>query len=245
MARPRKPEAERRTRTIGVRVTTAEAAEIAERAAAARMTKGGYMRRRALGQPVREAAVHRLGARERVELHRIGVNLNQIARALNSWASAPPGTLEAIERVGELAAGLLSGESLAAATPSTAARPRCSGLLTRSFVCLHWLGDPPASGRVRRHRVDGWPVAHAPPLPSCRRPRHRQERHSHSSKDIGEQSRPDIGGGHHDHERDNPLRAFARDHGHRRRLVPCKSAGRPSLADGVQAVVAGVVRTYG
>ncbi len=112
MARPRKPEAERRTRTIGVRVTTAEAAEIAERAGAARMTKGGYMRRRALGQPVREAAVHRLGAQERVELHRIGVNLNQIARALNSGASVPDGTLEAVERVGELAADLLSGEAL-------------------------------------------------------------------------------------------------------------------------------------
>ena len=67
------------------------------------------MRRRALGQPVREAAVHRLGARERVELHRIGVNLNQIARALNS---APTGTLEAVEPVGELAAGLLSGGAL-------------------------------------------------------------------------------------------------------------------------------------
>ncbi len=38
MARPRKPEAERRSRMIGVRVTTAEAAEIAERAGAARMT---------------------------------------------------------------------------------------------------------------------------------------------------------------------------------------------------------------
>ena len=112
MARPRKPEAERRSRTIGVRVTTAEAAEIAERAGAARMTTGGYMRRRALAQPIREAAVHRLGARERVELHRIGVNLNQIARALNSGASAPAGTLEAVERVGELAAGLLTGEAL-------------------------------------------------------------------------------------------------------------------------------------
>ena len=66
MARPRKPGAERRTRMIGVRATTGEAAEIAERAAAARMTKGGYMRRRALGQPVREAAVHCLGAQERV-----------------------------------------------------------------------------------------------------------------------------------------------------------------------------------
>ncbi len=55
MVRPRKPESERRSRTICVRVTTAEGAEIAERAGAARMTKGGYIRRRALGQPVREA----------------------------------------------------------------------------------------------------------------------------------------------------------------------------------------------
>ena len=112
MARPRKFEAERRSRTIGVRITTAEAAEIGERAGAAHMTRGGYMRRRALGQPVREAAVHRLGAAEPVELHRIGVNLNQIARALNSGASAPAGTLEAVERVGELASGLLTGEAL-------------------------------------------------------------------------------------------------------------------------------------
>ena len=112
MARPRKPEAELRSRTIGVRVNTAEAAEIAERAGAARMTMGGYLRRRALGQPVREAVVHRLGTQERVELHRLGVNLNQIARALNSGAPAPSGTLEAVERVGELAAGLLSGEAL-------------------------------------------------------------------------------------------------------------------------------------
>ena len=112
MARPRKPEAERRSRTICVRVTAAEAAAIAERAGGARLTKGAYIRRRALGQPIRTAAVHRLGARERVELHRIGVNLNQIARALNSGASVPAGTLEAVERVGELAAGLLTGEAL-------------------------------------------------------------------------------------------------------------------------------------
>ena len=74
-----------------MRVTTAEAAEIAERAGAARMTLGGYMRRRALGQPVREAAVLRLGAKWRVELHRIGVNLNQIARASTPGLLNPTG----------------------------------------------------------------------------------------------------------------------------------------------------------
>ena len=41
MARPRNPEAERRSRTISVRVTAAEATEITERAGAARMTTGG------------------------------------------------------------------------------------------------------------------------------------------------------------------------------------------------------------
>ena len=40
------------------------------------------------------------------------MNLNQIARALNSGTSAPAGTLEAVERVGELAAGLLTDEAL-------------------------------------------------------------------------------------------------------------------------------------
>ena len=53
MARPRLDEAERRERTVGVRVTAAEAAELRE-------------------------------------LNRIGVNLNQMARALNSRAVSSP-----------------------------------------------------------------------------------------------------------------------------------------------------------
>ena len=74
MARPRLGEAERRTRTIGVRVTEAEEAELRE-------------------------------------LNRIGVNLNQMARALNSRAvSSPAETQEVVERVGELVAKLLAGE---------------------------------------------------------------------------------------------------------------------------------------
>ena len=74
MARPRLGEEERRTRTVGVRVTEAEAAELRE-------------------------------------LNRIGVNLNQMARAVNSGAAAPAETQEAVERVGELVAKLLAGEA--------------------------------------------------------------------------------------------------------------------------------------
>ena len=118
MARPRLGEEERRTRTVGVRVTEAEETELRERAQAARLSMGAYLRRRALGQRVRMAAELRLGAAElRLgaaelrELNRIGVNLNQMARAMNAGAVAGPGTREAVERVGELVARLLAGEA--------------------------------------------------------------------------------------------------------------------------------------
>ena len=50
MARPRLDDEERRARTVGVRVTAAEEAELRERAQAARLSIGAYLRRRALGQ---------------------------------------------------------------------------------------------------------------------------------------------------------------------------------------------------
>ena len=113
MTRPRLAPELRRSRTIGVRVTEAEAAAIAERAAASRVTAAAYMRRRSLGRPVRVTAVHRLAAEERVELQRIGANLNQVARALHSGAvQVPAGTLENVERVADLVADLLAGEGL-------------------------------------------------------------------------------------------------------------------------------------
>ena len=111
MARPRLDAEERRTRTIGVRVTAAEEAELRELAHRARLSIGAYARQRALGKQVQIAAERRLGAAELQELNRIGVNLNQIARVLNSGSvSTPAGTREAVERVEELVAGLLAGE---------------------------------------------------------------------------------------------------------------------------------------
>ena len=98
-------------RTVGVRVTEAEAEELQERAQAARLSMGAYLRRRGLGQRVRMAAERRLGAAELRELNRIGVNLNQMARAMNSGAGTPAGTREAVERVGELVVRLLAGEA--------------------------------------------------------------------------------------------------------------------------------------
>ncbi len=89
MARPRLGEEERRGRTVGVRVTEAEAEELQERARGARLSMGAYLRRRGLGQRVRMATERRLGGAELRELNRIGVNLNQMARAMNSGAGAP------------------------------------------------------------------------------------------------------------------------------------------------------------
>ena len=94
-----------------MRVTEAEAEELQERAQGARLSMGAYLRRRALGQRVRMAAERRLGGAELRELNRIGVNLNQMARALNSGAAPSPAeTQAAVERVGELVAKLLAGE---------------------------------------------------------------------------------------------------------------------------------------
>ena len=52
-----------------------------------------------------------LPAPEMRELNRIGVNLNQMARAMNSGAAAPAETREAVEQVNELVARLLAGEA--------------------------------------------------------------------------------------------------------------------------------------
>ena len=92
-----------------MRVTEAEAAELRERAQAARLSVGAYLRRRGLGQRVRLAAELRLGAAELRELNRIGVNLNQMARAINAGAVA--GTREAVEQVSELVSRVLAGEA--------------------------------------------------------------------------------------------------------------------------------------
>ena len=111
MARPRLGESQRRTRTVGVRLTAGEAEALDEQARAARLSLGVYVRRRALEQRVRVVEERCLGAGELRELNRIGVNLNQIARQLNSGAaSAPAGTRAAVERVGEMVAKLLAGE---------------------------------------------------------------------------------------------------------------------------------------
>lgn len=73
--RPRKDPADRRSETYGLRLSPKEKAEIEERAERSGLSLAEYLRRRALGKPIKtqidKEATH--------ELNRIGVNLNQIA----------------------------------------------------------------------------------------------------------------------------------------------------------------------
>jgi Bacterial mobilisation protein (MobC) len=82
MARPRKAPAERRDVRIAPRLTAAELDFIEAQAAAAGIDPAEYARRRMLG---RRVAAARSAADDRLilELNRVGVNLNQIARAVN------------------------------------------------------------------------------------------------------------------------------------------------------------------
>lgn len=81
--RPRLDTSERRCRQTNTRWTISEDQAIRASAAAAGITVGEYIRRRALSLPV--IAKHaRADSRLVHELNAIGVNLNQIARNMNA-----------------------------------------------------------------------------------------------------------------------------------------------------------------
>ena len=69
-----------------MRVSTAEKTDLRSAAREAGLTVSEYVRRRSLGQPV----VARADRETRVLLRRIGVNLNQLARAANASGAAVP-----------------------------------------------------------------------------------------------------------------------------------------------------------
>jgi hypothetical protein len=81
-----------RQRFVGVRLDDAEFAELERRARQAGLSVGAYCRERTLGSAGPRAkreqptADTKLLARNMAELNRVGVNLNQMARALNEIA---------------------------------------------------------------------------------------------------------------------------------------------------------------
>ena len=92
-----RPRGSRRGEKVELRVSAAEKADLRSAAREAGLTVSEYVRRRSLGQPV----VARADRETRVLLRRIGVNLNQLARAANaSGASTPERQLD--DALGEL-----------------------------------------------------------------------------------------------------------------------------------------------
>ena len=97
MARPRLPEHERRDdRLPNLRVTAAERAEVERRAEAAGLSLVEFCRRSIFAKKVRPV-MSATDAAALAELNRVGVNLNQIARATNAGRDLPA-SLEATLR---------------------------------------------------------------------------------------------------------------------------------------------------
>lgn len=86
--RPRAAEGAARDQVLGLRLTPDERAAIEAQAARAGLTVSDYARRVILGHRVK-AAVTDVDAAALVELNRLGVNLNQIAKQLNARKAAP------------------------------------------------------------------------------------------------------------------------------------------------------------
>lgn len=88
MPRPTKHENEKLSEVVRLRVTVAEHAHIREQAEAAGVTVSDYLRRRAVGYRVPSAATGGEGRRVDPALitavNKIGVNVNQLARAVHT-----------------------------------------------------------------------------------------------------------------------------------------------------------------
>ncbi len=107
MARPRLSDEERRTLQVTLWVNRGERRIIEERAAAAGLSIPAYIRQRAVRDHLPIARPLRLGVAEYREVRQIGVNLNQIARALNQGADAPARTSRLLERLAGILERLL------------------------------------------------------------------------------------------------------------------------------------------
>ena len=90
MARPRKGPEEKRDDQLAVRMTTAERAEVERNAFTLGISPPDFMRRRTLGYRLPDpAAVQQGQALLGSAFNRLAVNMNQIARRLNSGEHPP------------------------------------------------------------------------------------------------------------------------------------------------------------
>ena len=109
MARPKKEQREARTVRFNLRFSPGEWSEVEPKVATAGLAPAEFCRLAVLGQPTPAVSSHPpsfppagapAGVSHIVALNRVGVNLNQIARALNAQAGFVPEDLqETLQRV--------------------------------------------------------------------------------------------------------------------------------------------------
>jgi hypothetical protein len=111
MARPRTSDDERRSEFLVLRLTPAERLTLVAEAERLSLTLTELCRQRVVKGRVVVHEHRQLAQRHIFELGKIGVNLNQIARALNERQNLNPATIEsAIDELKTLIAGLLIGD---------------------------------------------------------------------------------------------------------------------------------------
>ena len=99
MARPKTPEAKRRSRQISIGLTTREHALLHARSASLGLRPVDYARARLFGGKVGTDAAHHaphLDPLLLAQLSRVGNNLNQIARRMHAFDQPAPPSLDAL-----------------------------------------------------------------------------------------------------------------------------------------------------
>lgn len=93
MARPKKAPTDRRSEHLSLRLSPVELARLQDKADQSRQTVTSFVRAAAMGKSVTVRQEQAGDFELRQELRRIGVNLNQIAKALNARQQALPVSL--------------------------------------------------------------------------------------------------------------------------------------------------------
>ena len=109
MARPRLQDEDRLAEVVHVRMSTAELNHVRGQAEAAGLSVSAFLRRRAMGYVVPAAAASRRTDPALVsELNRVGVNVNQLARATHTgrdfvryWREVGAELTRVLERIAE------------------------------------------------------------------------------------------------------------------------------------------------
>jgi hypothetical protein len=124
MARPRRPEDERRSECFAIRLTPGERIALQDEAERLSLSPTSLARQRLLRGRVVVQEHRRLDPRQAFELGRIGINLNQIARALNSGQNINPAAIEgALAELRGLLADIVRPGAEAAESPATPDAP--------------------------------------------------------------------------------------------------------------------------